>query len=96
MNPTFYAFVGGASMLPMITAAWAMTSGNGAGVLPLVAASVLGGIVAVFFLMGHVAHMERPAAWKAGWIAALALGGAVTAPLYWTLYVRPQRTSATG
>lgn len=93
MNPTFYALVGGASMLPMLTATWAMTSGNGAGALPLVGASVLGAVVAVFLLMGHVVRTERSASWKAGWIAALALGGAVTAPLYWTMYVRPQRTA---
>lgn len=80
-------------MLPMLSAAWAMTSGSGAAVLPLVGASLLGGVLAVFLLMGHVVHADRPASWKAGWIAALALGGAVTAPLYWTLYVRPARAA---
>ena len=57
--------------------------------VPLLA-FLLSGLVAQLAFVGLVVrHAERGAGWRAGWTVAPLLAGAVAAPAYWPLHVRP-------
>src|SRR3712207_3614518 len=98
---TWLGAVAMVSTIALVVAIWGAVQGTDEGIAVFYVALVVSGIfdtlIAAFFIP-HVHDNKRLGQWKILWIALLGIPYITVAPIYWAIYVLPEKPgdSATG
>lgn len=105
MNPHLRIALGIASVLPavvLLALATVMTAGHTEDLAPdvvrLIAGAgfvgMVGGLTAIgTFVLRTVQDIDHGIKWKLGWVVGLSAFGVLTAPAYWFVYVRKEKSN---